>query len=441
MKMFTARTQKLLLVAGFLSIILLFGPQGDERLEELPRIEGFKPSGVERVEIGVGAASKIALVREGEEAWRIEQPLTGEADVLSIESMLDLFEKGLPMDVLVDSEEVDTYGLSNSDKILVEFFGVNEIPLGGFALGWDAPGGVSFVQLLNDSTVYRAKVGGRARYQKAASDWRNKMVVQIEPDEIKALHFDRQDGSLHFLKEEGVWFLANDPQFDLDQKGLTAISKSFARIRASQLLSDDFDGGFEEPAVRVRIVTEEEELSLVFGSRKAKGAAFVKRIGTEQVFRVSSMKRDSALGRKGDYRSLQLMKTSPIQLKHVRLDAKDGFSRTLSRRQDQLWEVSNPANVTGNLQDMAFGLNALSTLRAEGIHSGFDIESGLDAPRFVFSITYADDQVDRIRVGNVFRDPNSTRRFFFVQKEGVDGLFMVRLSSFAKILQAFNRSI
>jgi len=441
MRMLTAKTQKLFLLAGALLLVLFFGPQGNIKLEELPRIEAFKPSTVERVEIAVGADSKIALVREGEEAWQIEQPLRGEADALAIESVLELFKKGLQMDVLVDSEELNTYGLSNSDKVVVEFFGLNETRLASFSVGWDAPGGSSFVLLHNDSSVYRAKVGGRARYQKTASEWRNKMVVQIEPEEIKALHFDREAGTLHFLKEEGLWYLASDPQFELDQKGLGAIAKSFARIRASQLLSDDFDGGFAEPAARVRIETEGEDLTLIFGSRKAKGAAFVKLLGTDQVYRVSAMKRDAALGRKGDYRSLQLMKTSPIQLKQVRLDAKDGFSRTLSRRDDQLWEVSEPANVTGNLQDMALGLNALSTLRADGIHSGFDVNPGFDEPRFVFSITHADGQVDRILVGNLFRDPNSSRRLFFVQKAGVDGLFMVRLSSFVTILQAFNRSI
>jgi hypothetical protein len=268
------------------------------------------------------------------------------------------------------------------------------------------------------------------------------MVVQIEPDQITALHFDRESGNLHFLKEDGQWFLASDPGFNLDQKGLRGIAKSFARIRASQLLSSDFDGGFESPAARVRIEREDEEdITLIFGSRKAKGAAFVKLDGTDQVFRVSAMKRDASLGRKADYRSLQLMKTSPIQLKHVRLEAKDGFSRTLSRREDQLWEVSAPTNVTGNLQDIAFGLNGLSTLRADGIHPGFDVKTGLDDPRFVFTITHADGQVDRIRVGNVFRDPTSTRRLFFVQKEGVETLFVVRLSSFVPILQAFNRSI
>jgi len=275
MRMLTAKTQKLFLLAGALLLVLFFGPQGNIKLEELPRIEAFKPSTVERVEIAVGADSKIALVREGEEAWQIEQPLRGEADALAIESVLELFKKGLQMDVLVDSEELNTYGLSNSDKVVVEFFGLNETRLASFSVGWDAPGGSSFVLLHNDSSVYRAKVGGRARYQKTASEWRNKMVVQIEPEEIKALHFDREAGTLHFLKEEGLWYLASDPQFELDQKGLGAIAKSFARIRASQLLSDDFDGGFAEPAARVRIETEGEDLTLIFGSRKAKGAAFV----------------------------------------------------------------------------------------------------------------------------------------------------------------------
>jgi hypothetical protein len=439
--MLTAKTRSLLILNLFLGALWIWGPHGGAVLPELPRIEAFKSDVVERMEITVGPAAKIAVVRTGEDAWQLEQPTTGEADGLAIESILDLFRKGLSMDVLVDSEEVKTYGLSNSDKVVVEFFGLNETRLVSFSLGWDVPGGASFVQLSGDSAVYRAKIGGRARYQKTAGAWRNKMVLQLEPEDITGLFFERQAGVLHFLNEDGRWFLASDPQYNVDQKGLVGIAKSFARIRASQLLSADFDGGFSNPAARVRISRKQaEDVVLVFGSRKPKGAAFVKIEGQEQAYRVSAMKRDAALGRKADYRSLQLLQTSPIQLKSVRLDVGDGSSRTLSRREDQLWEVSHPPNVAGNLQDMAFGLNALSTLRAGGIHSGFDVKSGLEKPRFLFTVAHANGQTDRIRVGNVFRDPSSSRRMFFVEKEGVDALFVVQLAPIRKILQAFNRS-
>jgi hypothetical protein len=440
--MLTTKTRSLLILTLCLSALWFFGPQGGVQLVELPRIEAFKDSSVERVEITVGAAAKVALVREGEDDWRIEQPLTGIADALAIDSVLSVFRKGIAMDVLVDSEEVKTYGLANSDRVVVEFFGLNDLRLMGFTLGWDVPGGASFVQLSGDSSVYRAKIGGRGRYQKTAADWRNKMVLRMEPEDITALQFERQADSLQFLNEEGRWFLASDPVYNVDQKGLVGIAKTFARIRASQLLSADFDGGFESPAARVRISSKEgEDVVLLFGSRKAKGAAFVKKEGEEQVYRVSAMKRDVAMGHKAEYRSLQLMMTSPIQLKSVRLDVRDGSAHVLSRREDQLWEVTQPANVTGNLQDMAFGLNALSTLRAEGIHSGFDIKTGLESPRYLFTISHANGQTDRIRVGNVFRDPSSSRRLFFVEKEGVDALFVVRMAPLQKILQAFNRSI
>jgi hypothetical protein len=440
--MLTTKTRLLLIVTLGLSVLWFLGPQGGAKLVELPKIESFKDTSVERMEITVGADAKVALVREGEDDWRIEQPLTGDADALAVDSVLSLFRKGIAMDVLVDSEEVKTYGLSNSDRIVVEFFGLNEVPLTGFTLGWDVPGGASFVQLNGDSSVYRAKIGGRARYQKSAADWRNKMVLQMDPEDITGLHFERQTDSLHFLNEEGRWFLSSDPVYNVDQKGLVGIAKSFARIRASQLLSADFDGGFEKPAARVRISSKEgEDVVLLFGARKAKGAAFVKKEGEEQVYRVSAMKRDAALGHKAEYRSLQMMMTSPIQLKSVRLDVRDGSMRELSRRDDQLWEVTQPANVTGNLQDMAFGLNALSTLRAEGIHSGFDVKTGLDAPRYIFTISHANGQTDRIRVGNAFRDSKSSRRLFFVQKDGVEALFVVRMTPLQKILQAFNRSI
>lgn len=346
------------------------------------------------------------------------------------------------MDVMVDSGNEESYGLKGTDRIDVTILGVNDVELAGFALGWDAPGGASFVSLPDDSRVFRAKVGGRVRYQKTAADWRNKMVMQLDPESIRAIQFERPEDTLSFAFSDGVWSLREDPSFDLDQKGFRNVAKSLSRIRASQLLAANFDGGFDEPASRVRIELEGGETRiLVFGSLRAKGAAFVRLEGEETVYRVSAMKRDATLGAKRDYRSLQIMETSPGELARVRLDSHDGVFRVLSRRNDQLWEVTEPSNVTGNLQDIAFGLNALSQLRADGLHSGFDAVTGLERPRFVFRVEYDDGRVDRIRVGNLFRDPSTSRALFFVQKEGRSDLFVIRAASLAPILKAFNRSL
>ena len=440
--MLTSKTRLLLGTFAALVLLLLFGPDGVSTPEELPRMPVFEDKSVERVEIRVGAADKIALVRGEEDSWTIEQPLTGEADGLAIDSVLDLFRKGIPMDVLVDTGNEESYGLVGADRIDVAFLGVNNVELAGFALGWDAPGGASFVSLPNDSRVFRAKIGGRVRYQKTAADWRNKMVMQIDPESIRAIQFERPSDTLSFAFAGGTWTLLEDPDFDLDQKGFRNVAKSLSRIRASQLLASNFDGGFDEPSSRVRIELEGGETRvLTFGSLRARGAAFVRLEGENSVYRVSSMKRDATLGQKRDYQSLQIMETSPSELSRVRLDSHDGVFRVLSRRDDQLWEVTDPPNVTGNLQDIAFGLNALSQLRADGFHSGFDAATGMERPRFEFRVEYADGREERIRVGNLFRDPNSSRALFFVQKEGDSQLFVVRAASLTPILKAFNRSL
>ena len=438
----TSKTR--LLLAGFsaLVLLLLFGPDGASGPQSLPGIPSFSDKAVERVEIRVGAADKIALVRGEEDSWDLEQPLTGEADSLAIDSVLDVFRKGVSMDVLVDTGNEDSYGLAGADRIDVAFLGVQDVELASFAVGWDAPGGASFVSLPNDARVFRAKIGGRVRYQKTAADWRNKMVMQIDPESIRAIQFERPTGTLSFAFSAGVWTLLEDPDFDLDQKGFRNVAKSLSRIRASQLLASNFDGGFDAPSSRVSIELEGGETHvLVFGSLRARGAAFVRLAGADAVYRVSAMKRDATLGQKEDYKSLQIFETSPSELARVRLDSHDGVFRVLSRRDDQLWEVTEPPNVTGNLQDIAFGLNALSQLRADGIHSGFDAVTGLERPRFQFRVEYADGREEGIRVGNLFRDPNSSRALFFVQKEGESDLFVVRAASLTPILKAFNRSL
>ena len=438
----TGKSRVLLSAFVVLLLIQVFGSKRGDALEELPKIPAFKDSSVERVEIRVGPAEKVALKRTGEDSWEIEQPIQGVADALAIDTVLDWFKKGVSMDVLVDSSQEDIYGLSNTDRIEVGVFGVNDVPLAAFAVGWDAPGGASFVSLPNNDSVYRAKLGGRGRYQKTGAEWRNKMVMQMDWESVRSMRFERSSSQLDFRLLDSEWVLSDEPDFELDQKGLRQITQSLSKIRASQLLSADFDAGFSTPESRVVLGLEGgEERVLIFGNLRVQGAAFVRVEGEEQAYRVSAMKRDITLGSKGDYRSLQVLQTSPIELVSVRMEAHDGYVRELARKDNQLWEVVFPANASGNLTDIAMGLNRLCTLRAEGVHSGFDTEPGFEKPRFVFGIEHRDGLSDVIRVGNLFREPNTGRPMFFLEKEGEEALFVVRASDLAQILKAFNRPL
>ena len=122
----TGKSRVLLGAFVVLLLIQIFGSNRGDVLEELPHIPAFKDDSVERVEIRVGPAEKVALKRTGEDSWEIEQPLEGVADALAIDTLLDWFKKGVSMDVLVDSSEEDIYGLSNTDRIEVGVFGVND---------------------------------------------------------------------------------------------------------------------------------------------------------------------------------------------------------------------------------------------------------------------------------------------------------------------------
>jgi len=436
--MLTRKTQALLGI--FLSLLGLFflGPVMESSPVELPRIPAIKASSVERIEMQVGPNEKVALL-SGEEGWSIEQPIAGEADTLVIKSMLKVFRSGIEMDVLVDSKEVDDYGLSNSDRVIVSFYGPNDTRLGGFYLGWDVGGGASFVQLEEGGGVYRAKVGGRARYQKTGADWRNKMVVQLDADDLIELHLERAESSLQFLKLEGRWILAEDPSFELDQKTVHAVASALSQMRAGKLLSENFDGGFQNPAARVRMETQAgESVELLFGARGSEKAAYVKRVGASTAYSVSSIKRDHALAPKKLLQTLQVMQTSPSQLVDVRLDVIDGSTMVLSRTENGLFEVTEPKNTALNMQTAAFGLNALSRLRAEAIFPNEDVATGLDKPRYTLTIRYQDGGQDVLYLGGRI---TQARALVFLKKEGSTALYAVQADTLAKVLAAFNRRI
>ena len=444
--MLTRKTQVLLVVFFSMLGLYLLGPVMEESPVALPRIAAIKASTVERIEMQVGPNDKVALLR-GEDGWSIEQPIEGEADALVIKSMLKVFRSGIDMDVLVDSKEVDQYGskevdeygLSNSDRVVVSFYGPNDTRLGGFFVGWDVGGGASFVQLEEGGSVYRAKVGGRARYQKTGADWRNKMVVQLDPDDLVELHLERAGSSLQFLKMEGRWVLSEDRSFELDQKTVRAVASALSQMRAGKLLPQNFDGGFQTPSARVRMETQSgERVELLFGSRGSEKAAYVKRVGSPMVYSVSSIKRDHALAPKKLLQTLQVMQTSHTQFVDVRLDVMDGSTMVLSRTEKGLFEVTEPKNTALHQESAAFSMNALSLLRAEGIFPNDNVVTGLDKPRYTLTVRYQDGEQDVLYLGGrIAQRPT----LVFLKKEGNSALYAVRADTLAKVLSAFNRRI
>ena len=445
----TAKTKALWLLALLLAGITMLPERVDPSLAPLPELPALEASEANRIEITHGALPKVVLQRQ-DTGWTILQPIQSPADNLLVGTLLRGFEEATPMDVRVDDGELETYGLDIEKRILVEIFAQSETPQISFSMGANARGGAAFLRLTGSEAVYRSRVGARHRFEMDAVGWRDKMVLQLEADNLVAMSIERQADRLEFLRnptgdmsasgelELGAWSLV-DQDFVGDPRLIELLVKSLSTIRASEILSPEFDGGFETPAAVVTLRGQAgEEHRLTIGNRAGDGSAFVTREGREGVFRVAENKRQRAQLPVSSFRSLQVLQFSLTEATSISL-LDDRGPYTLSRPQgQQIWNVTEPVNVDADHRQIALGLTQLSSLRAEALSPATAAEAGLEEPSSRFTIHF-DDQPDQVLLLGRMTGSERGQALYYASVEGVDQTYLLAAPRVLEIRAAFGR--
>ncbi|MEC7947405.1 MAG: hypothetical protein VX265_07525, partial [Myxococcota bacterium] len=151
-------TRKTALLAAtavaLLGLNLVDSGTGARLAEALPTIEALPRDEVTRIEISTAVntvvlASDVAEGASGEDVegrvWRLAAPIEGEADQMAVRALLNNFRKDVTLDVKVDEGNLDEYGLDANNGLVVELFRGAEEPSLSFTLGFDGPGGTSFI--------------------------------------------------------------------------------------------------------------------------------------------------------------------------------------------------------------------------------------------------------------------------------------------------------
>ena len=310
MSWLTDKSKLLLVTAAVLGGLSFVQPDSFDPNADLPSLAQVNRADVSRIEITTGQEETVVMEGSLDDGFVVLAPYQAPADTIALRPLLALFERDKTrMDVAVDTGNLADYGLDDAQGVLVELFTDSDEPAVSFLVGQDRPGGASFVRLPGSDTVYRGKVGSRARYARAPLEWRDKMVTQvpaglvqeirIEPIDGFTTVFERlPEGDIHSEASAkfGNWSCAQ-ADFPVDQKSIDALAKSLTELRAGRVLSPDFDGGFETPAVVAQVLmVDGAQITLTIGQRTAEGGAvFLKRSDRDEVYLVSGSLRDRLL--------------------------------------------------------------------------------------------------------------------------------------------------
>jgi hypothetical protein len=450
----TSKTIALLVLAlGLLGLNFLDLGAVDPAANALPSLSALDRDATTRIEIS-SAIEKVVLANEPVEGstpptrqWRVVAPVDQVADQVQVGHILTAFRKEVPLDAQVDTGNEDQYGLDATNGIVFEAWAGGDEPAVSITIGFDGPGGTSFVRLSGSDAVYRARIGGRARYDRPATEWRNKVLLDLRPDQIAGIEVERDGVETLALSRApgaapdapGQWALHPDPGWPIDQAALEALATRLGAMRAGEVLAPTFDGGLETPAAIARVrTTAGATRELRIGSRGGDGAAFVQVDGGKDVFRVAASNVGGLLADPDDLRDRTVFAFSRADVDTYSFEA---GATSIVLQQDHasnLWSVVQPRNFDIDIKLVFFSINNLAELRADALLEQGPAEAGLDPPRARLVVRFLDGRTEALELGGTTTDERG-RTLVLARRQGSGQVIGLREATVQRLLQGFGR--
>jgi hypothetical protein len=277
---------------------------------------------------------------------------------------------GVPMDVEVDQGHFESYGLDQANGILIEIAGANGT-LTRFYVGENSEAS-TFVRFPDDDRVYRARLGGRSRFEHSASEWKDRRIYDLESTTIDSVAIDRAGAHLGFSRAfvtddkgtatPGPWTVDGMPAYPLDQAMVQDLADGLAKLRAGEILPAD--APFDVPVGSVTFHTTTNETHTLTVARHDQGV-FCKRDNEPATYRIADAmvaRIDRALPR---WRDRTLFSVVPTRIRGMIFE--DASLRTVlvADPKTGVWTVTEPTNVAVDSREATQVARALVNLRAD----------------------------------------------------------------------------
>jgi hypothetical protein len=421
--------------------------------EALPVLPAVIPEAVVRVQIST-PIEKLRMERTspekgspGFEQWKIVSPLEFPADAAQIHTLMRTFAPGIPMEAFVDSGNLEDYGVDDQHGELVELFRAGEdVPAAAVIVGKTAAGPSTFVRIPGSDAVYRADMGGQARYARPAADWRDKVALEIDAAQVTGLTLVRGAESLQFTRGAstgvdekgkalpGPWQLPNAP-FVVDTTMVDAVIHTLARLRAGEIHNPDYSAGFEAPlATATLTLADGSSHTITLGGRLDEGACFVRVSGRDEVFRLSASVGRAMTQPLAAFRDRSLLAFDRADVASIAFVDR-GLTVVLSQSDDGTsWAITQPANMDADQKQAIFAVNTLASLRAADIPA----DTRFDASGARFEVRFRDGRSQALELGQPERDAKN-QPLVRVRVPGRAGVFLLRETVFTELRKAFGR--
>lgn len=342
----------LFLFVGLLAFVYFYEIEGQEKREEAKEKQEslfrIKRDEVISAEVVRSGQEPMLLGKKGE-VWAMESPLETAADSSSVDSLLRNIETARRERTFPEeASRMDEYGLGEPRVILKVRTGEGEkvLRIGGD----DYTENQVYVQLEGDEEVHLTSDLLLTTVDKDLFEWRNKKVLVVERDKIRAIEIERSSDKIVLKKQEDQWTLLSPLQESADSSSVNSLlsSMEFAEVQkfVVEATEDLRPYGLRRPEVVVRIQEEGRDSwkALELG-KKEEGEYLARNPDRSPVFTVKQDLRDKLTQKIWEFRDKDVVDVGQDQV--VRLKIRRGSEEIVLRQEERKWIVAKPEEQKG----------------------------------------------------------------------------------------------
>jgi Domain of unknown function (DUF4340) len=295
--------------------------QRDARGPELPSIPGFDVAQV--TELRLGRVDEPIVVTRAAGQWTISAPVQAAADPVELEAIVSRLAGGVHPDVALPPD-AEGYGLSGGSEIRVDVRGAQG-DLMSLVIGADAGADGTFVRLPGEETVYRAPIGGRARFDRPIRTLLDRRVASCAAEQISRVVLP---GEQAVRRSASGWDGA-----PVDALAVDGLVRRLCSLRGAEVAAED---RVQDWFATVELEGPDGDISLRFG--RSGDLRYVARDG--RVWRVTGEWVDR-LAQPRAFEDRSLWVAQRVERIVLRGDGRDGELV----RNGETWDIRRPANV------------------------------------------------------------------------------------------------